>query len=583
VKVARFIVLALLVFGVLANVVPVKHVQAAAPTVPEDLEMPRYFRETGFWIQGPFRRFWETQGALFVFGYPITGVFQQDGYWRQYFERAVFEYHPEKAGTVDEVQLVRVGAWRVSGRENEEPFRPVAWFPDTTDRRYFPETKHSLAYGFKNYWDRYGGWRVFGLPLSEEFTEQNPPPPAGDGRSYTVQYFERARFEYHPENRGTPYEVLLGLLGWEYLQARGAPAEARAKQDATLPPYDPIRKRQYGPHVGYGFNVAWRGDNDGDGFNQRTMELVKGAGFSWIRVQAIWRDIEPRPGRYDTHALDRIIDAASRNGVKVVVSVVKAPAWADPNGGLPADPAPFGKLMEFLAKRYAGKVHAWEIWNEQNLARETGGHVDVGRYVRLLKEGYQGVKRGDSKAIVLFGGLTPTGVMDPSIAIDDVEYLRQAYAYNNGEIKRYFDHIATHPGGNLNPPDTLWPERPGPGPGWIDHPSFYFRRAEQIRQVMVENGDGAKQVWLTEFGWSTENQAPGYEYGRYVSEQQQAQYLVRAFQIARSEWPWAGVLLVWCLNFSTIAPPSDEKYPWSVVYADWNPRPAYRALQEMPK
>jgi hypothetical protein len=313
------------------------------------------------------------------------------------------------------------------------------------------------------------------------------------------------------------------------------------------------------------------------------MELVKGAGFSWIRVQAIWRDIEPRPGRYDTHALDRIIDAASRNGVKVVVSVVKAPAWADPNGGIPADPAPFGKLMEFLAKRYAGKVHAWEIWNEQNLALETGGHVDVGRYVRLLKEGYQGVKRGDSKAIVLFGGLTPTGVMDPSIAIDDVEYLRQAYAYNNGEIKRYFDHIATHPGGTLNPPDALWPERPGPGPGWIDHPSFYFRRAEQIRQVMVENGDGAKQVWLTEFGWSTANQAPGYEYGRYVSEQQQAQYLVRAFQIARSQWPWAGVLLVWNLNFSTITQPSDEKYPWSVVYADWNPRPAYRALQEMPK
>ena len=173
--------------------------------------------------------------------------------------------------------------------------------------------------------------------------------------------------------------------------------------------------------------------------------------------------------------------------------------------------------------------------------------------------------------------------MDPSIAIDDVEYLRMVYAYNNGEAKRYFDHLATHPGGTLNPPDTLWPERPGPGPGWLDHPSFYFRRAEQLRQVMVENGDAAKQVWLTEFGWSTANQAPGYEYGNYISEQQQAQYLVRAFEIARTEWPWVGVMLVWNLNFSTITDPSDEKYSWSVVYADWNPRPAYRALQEMPK
>lgn len=100
---------------------------------------------------------------------------------------------------------------------------------------------------------------------------------------------------------------------------------------------------------------------------------------------------------------------------------------------------------------------------------------------------------------------------------------------------------------------------------------------------MIENGDAAKQVWLTEFGWSTANQAPGYEYGNFISEQQQAQYLVRAFEIARTQWPWAGVLLVWNLNFSTIAQPSDEKYPWSVVAADWSPRPAYRALQEMPK
>lgn len=582
-KVLRCLVLVAVLLGPLAVIVP-PSVHAAAPSVPEDLEMPRYFPETGFWVQGPFRRFWETHGGLFIFGYPITGVFKQDGYWRQYFERAVFEYHPEFAGTEDEVQLVRVGAWRVSGRENEEPFRPIEWFPDTSDHRYFPETQHSLSYGFKAYWDRYGGWRVFGLPLSEEFSEQNPPPPAGDGEVHTVQYFERARFEYHPEYAGTPYEVLLGLLGREYLAARGAPPEALARQDPAMPPFDPIRDRQYGPHVGYGFNIAWRGDHDGDGFNQRTMDLVNGAGFSWIRFQAIWRDIETRPGRYDTHALDRIIDTAAANGVKIVVSVVgPPPTWVDPNGMMPMDPSSYGKLMEFLAKRYAGKVQAWEIWNEQNLAYTTGGHVDVGRYVNLLKAAYQGVKKADPHALVLFGGLTPTGVMDPSIAIDDVEYLRMVYAYNNGEVKQYFDHLATHPGGTLNPPDTFWPDRPGPGLGWVDHPSFYFRRAEQLRQVMVENGDAAKQIWLTEFGWSTANQAPGYEYGNYVSEQQQAQYLVRAFEIARTEWPWVGVMLVWNLNFSTITDPSDEKHPWSVVYADWSPRPAYRALQEMPK
>jgi len=209
--------------------------------------------------------------------------------------------------------------------------------------------------------------------------------------------------------------------------------------------------------------------------------------------------------------------------------------------------------------------------------------VDVGRYVNLLKAGYTGVKAGNQNAIVLFGGLTPTGVNDPSIAIDDVQYLRQAYQYNNGEIKSYFDNLGAHPGSNNNPPDTMWPSNPGPGPGWQNDPSFYFRRIEQLRQVMIDYGDAAKQIWLTEFGWTTVNQAPGYEYGAQVSDQDQANYLVRAFQIARDEWPWIGVMEVWNLNYSTISSPSDEKYPWSVINSDWSPRPSFTALKEMPK
>ncbi|MFN3337874.1 MAG: hypothetical protein ACK42I_10300, partial [Thermomicrobium sp.] len=74
--VVGWLVLSLLPLGTISDVA-----RAAAPSVPEDLEMPRYFSETGFWVQGPFRRFWETNGGLFIFGYPITSVFQQDGFW----------------------------------------------------------------------------------------------------------------------------------------------------------------------------------------------------------------------------------------------------------------------------------------------------------------------------------------------------------------------------------------------------------------------------------------------------------------------------------------------------------------------
>ena len=73
----------------------------------------------------------------------------------------------------------------------------------------------------------------------------------------------------------------------------------------------------------------------------------------------------------------------------------------------------FEEFMAFVSDRYAGRVQAYEIWNEQNLAHETGGYIDMGRYVNILKAGYAAVKEGDPSAIVVFGGLTPNGLNDP--------------------------------------------------------------------------------------------------------------------------------------------------------------------------
>jgi hypothetical protein len=129
----------------------------------------------------------------------------------QYFERQRFEYHPEFAGTPNEVLLGLLGTYMVADR-NTGPFAPVAPIPNSGTRLFFRETGHTLGGSFLTYWQRYGGLPIFGYPLSEEFEERNDQ----DGKIYTVQYFERARFEYHPEYAGTPNEVLLGLLGRWY-------------------------------------------------------------------------------------------------------------------------------------------------------------------------------------------------------------------------------------------------------------------------------------------------------------------------------------------------------------------------------
>ncbi len=145
----------------------------------------------------------------------------------QWFERNRFEYHPEYAGTPYAVLLGLLGRDVTQGRTGDSPFAPVAGPPVGTCR-YFAETQHSLCGTFLAYWEQHGGLALYGYPISEEFQEVSPT----DGKTYTVQYFERNRFEYHPENAGTPYAVLLGLLG---VQAGGFPAASVPQANVASP------------------------------------------------------------------------------------------------------------------------------------------------------------------------------------------------------------------------------------------------------------------------------------------------------------------------------------------------------------
>jgi hypothetical protein len=122
----------------------------------------------------------------------------------QYFERTRLEYHPEHAGTPYEVLLGQFG-WRIlRERTGREGAPPAAALGGAT---YFPATGHNLQGRFLAYWEANGGLAQFGYPLTEEFEER-----LEDGSVYVVQYFERARFELHPEN-DRPDDVHLGQFG----------------------------------------------------------------------------------------------------------------------------------------------------------------------------------------------------------------------------------------------------------------------------------------------------------------------------------------------------------------------------------
>lgn len=171
-----------------------------------------YFPETGQAIAPEFVDYWRNRGGLGLFGYPISRPTMLNGYLSQFFERAVFEYHPEYAGTSSEVLLRLVGD--EYARSLSMAFSLADQSTVAPDRVYFPQTEHSLGGPFLKYWSENGGLAIYGYPISEEITEVSPT----NGQTYTVQYFERNRFEYHPEVAGTPFEVQLGLLGANLLK-----------------------------------------------------------------------------------------------------------------------------------------------------------------------------------------------------------------------------------------------------------------------------------------------------------------------------------------------------------------------------
>ncbi len=185
---------------------------AVDPAGPTPSANSVYFPQTEHNLSGDFLHYWQKNGGVSIFGYPVSEPFVQDGHTVQYFERNRFELHPENQPPYN-VLLGRLGADSVGSRK----FAQVTPFQSGPNHVYFPETGHSLSFAFLGYWNRNGGLSQFGYPISEEMTEVSPT----DGKQYTVQYFERARFEYHPEYKGTGAEVLLSLLGVTTMQDKG--------------------------------------------------------------------------------------------------------------------------------------------------------------------------------------------------------------------------------------------------------------------------------------------------------------------------------------------------------------------------
>lgn len=215
---------------------------------------PIYFRETGHTLGYAFREFYDRQGGLPIFGYPITEVFVEEGRPVQYFERARLEWH----ANLGIVQAGHLGRWAAAGLAAHPAFAPVGGASD--GGAFFAQTGHTLSGQFLSYWQRSGGLATFGLPISQPFEQPNEQ----DGRTYLVQYFERARLELHPENPPA-YQVQLGHLGRRYLADHPPPPAAVQPVEAASQAWDALRPtRVRAPRIGVDTAVVSAGFSLGE-------------------------------------------------------------------------------------------------------------------------------------------------------------------------------------------------------------------------------------------------------------------------------------------------------------------------------
>lgn len=316
------------------------------------------------------------------------------------------------------------------------------------------------------------------------------------------------------------------------------------------------------PDFGAQAFLWWRDD-----IADRDLTLMKNAGFRWVKQWFAWKDIEGAgKGQFDWSIPDRIVRQAEEHGLNLLVRVDREPGWAGPP---PANLQSYLDFLQALATRYRGRIQAYQIWNEPNLAREWGNRPpNPAEYTRMLQAAYQIIKSADPDAIVVTAGMAPTGTCC-DIAMPDTDFYRQMYQAMGGNSDGYFDMLGVHGAGFAAPPEVSPDETAADKPRYGGERFFAFRHIEDIRKIMEQFGDSDKKVVVLEFGWTTDNRV-GTDYywhgaGAGITEAVKADYLRRAYEYAKNNWqPWIGLMsLIYMPDIEW--KPTDEQYWWAIM------------------
>ena len=361
--------------------------------------------------------------------------------------------------------------------------------------------------------------------------------------------------------------------------ATPVPPSPTTRPPASTPVVNP-NAAMSSPDFGVQAFLWWRAE-----VADRDLELAKDAGFNWVKQWFSWQDIEGAgKGHFDWSIPDRIVDQVEQHGLKLIVRVSQdpdRPFWA---GKPPENAGHYADFLAAVASRYRGRIQAYQVWNEPNLAREWGGNrPDPAGYARMLKMAYSAIKAIDPNAIVVTAGMAPTGT-DNEIAMPDIKFYDQMYQAMGGVSNGYFDMLGVHAAGYAAPPELSPDEAAANKPQYGGERFFAFRHVEDVRAVMERYGDQGKQVVVLEFGWTTDSIHPDYAWhgaNAGIDEALKGKYMVRAYQWAAEHWrPWIALMSVIYMpdvNWTK----DDEQWWWSIIgpgYPDLYLRNAYVEL-----
>ena len=322
----------------------------------------------------------------------------------------------------------------------------------------------------------------------------------------------------------------------------------------------------------------------------RQLEMIAAAGFHWIRQEFPWEDIEIAgrgdfidrrndPAGIDAWAkYDNIVDLAEEYGLEIQARLSNPPSWSRAAGNEIGTFAPPDDLADFVnyavavAERYRGRIHTYQVWNEPNIYPEWGNRaVDPVGYTELLCRTYDALKAVDPEIVVVSGAMAPTIAID-GLNLTDVIFLQQMYDAGAGDC---FD-VLTVNGYGL---------RSGPTDRRMRPFMINYGRNQWIREIMVNNGDADKPIWISEMNWNpvpSEEEVPDvigrYNYGQ-VTLEQQARWIPLAYERAEEEWPWVGVVFFWYFKQASDTDVNQASYYFRMVEPDFTPLPVYDAMR----